>query len=287
MHPLIDVSTLQAHLHDPHWLVADCRHDLTDPHAGRQAYAEGHIPGAVFLHLDEDLSGPLRDDHGVFRGRHPLPDREAFARRLGALGVTAETVLVAYDAADGMFASRLWWLALWLGHEKAAILDGGLAAWRAAGYAVTREPPAPRPATSFELRAPRAGTVDAATLLAQLGTGRYRVIDARGAERYRGDVEPLDAKAGHIPGAVNRPYKQNVREDGHFRTARELRDAFGALLGDTPPAQVVHQCGSGVSACHNLVAMSIAGFPGALLYPGSWSEWSADPARPVATGALP
>lgn len=287
MHPLIDAPTLQAHLDDPRWMVVDTRHDLAKPTHGQDAYAQAHIPGALFLHLDTDLSGPQRDAQGRFHGRHPLPDRAGFARRLATLGVGPDTVLVAYDEADGMFAARLWWLALWVGHASVAVLDGGFKAWRTAGYPVSAEQPPPRQAVPLEVRAPLVRTMDAGTLAADLGKGHWRVVDARAAERYRGDIEPLDAKAGHIPGAVNRPFRANVETEGRFRPAAELEHEFAALLQDVPAENVVHQCGSGVTACHNLLAMTVAGRPGSLLYPGSWSEWSADPQRPVATGPAP
>ncbi|MEO5701244.1 MAG: sulfurtransferase [Casimicrobiaceae bacterium] len=286
-HPLVDVATVQQHLEDPQWLVVDIRHDLADPGYGDRAYTGGHVPGAYFLHLDRDLSGPRHSADGRFRGRHPLPEREAFADRLARVGVAPHTMLVAYDDADAMYAARLWWLARWIGHAQVAVLDGGLRAWREAGYALSTTPPSPRTPRTLPPRPPLVETVTADELAGDLASGRWRIVDARAAERYRGDVEPLDAKAGHIPGARNRPFRLNVHDDGRFRSPDELRLGFADTLGDTPPDQVVHQCGSGVTACHNLLAMTVAGMPGARLYPGSWSEWSADPARPVATGATP
>ena len=287
MHPLVDPAVLHEHLHDPGWLVVDTRHDLSNPGYGPRVYAEGHVPGASFLHLDADLSGPTQGSDGRFRGRHPLPDRAVFAARLAGLGLGPRTTLVAYDDAEGMYASRLWWLALWVGHERAAVLDGGLRAWRAAGYPLDSAPPPARARVPADPRPPLVHTIDADTLAAELGTQRYRIVDARAAERWRGDVEPLDARAGHIPGARNRPFRMNVDEAGRFHDPADLREAFVAAIGDVPCERVVHQCGSGVTACHNLLAMHLAGMPGSLLYPGSWSEWSADPRRPAATGDEP
>ena len=287
MTPLITAEALHMSLHNADWLVADCRHDLADPGYGRRAYADGHIPGSLFLHLDDDLSGAKHDASGRFRGRHPLPDREIFARRLAQAGLTPQTTLVAYDDGDGMYAARLWWLAQWIGHERVTVLDGGFKAWRERGYAVTTEAPAPRAAATPVVAAPRVATIDADTLLANLAAGKYRILDARAAERYRGEVEPLDAKAGHIPGAHNRMFRLNLQADGRFKRPETLRAEFSAAIAGVPADRVVHQCGSGVSACHNLLAMAVAGMPGTLLYPGSWSEWSADPGRPVATGGAP
>ena len=254
------------------------------PQAGREAYAAGHIPGAFFLHLDDDLSGPKRGDDGVFRGRHPLPAREVFARTLAALGVGDETLLVAYDEADGMYAARLWWMSLWIGHARAAVLDGGLRAWREAGLALATDVPRATPRT-LPLHGALVATIAADEIEHALGTSKLRVIDARAPERYRGDVEPLDTKAGHIPGAMNRPFKMNVTAEGRFRAAAELAQELRPLLEGIPPRDVVSQCGSGVTACHNILAMASAGLPLPRLYAGSWSEWSSAPHRPVATGS--
>lgn len=261
-------------------VVVDCRHDLMDPRAGPAMYAEGHIPGAFFLHQDHDLAGPRTGRNG----RHPLPDREALRRKLEAIGLSDGRQLVACDDIGAMMASRVWWLSRWLGHREVAVLDGGLQAWIAAGHRLDRQTPTPHATGTLTLRDPLVATVDADALLAQLGTGRYRIVDARTAERYRGEVEPLDPVAGRIPGAVNRPYPCNLREDGSFKPAAELRKEFLALLDGHRPDWLVHHCGSGVTACHNLLAMEHAGLDGASLYPGSWSEWCADASRPVATG---
>ncbi|MBN9463920.1 MAG: sulfurtransferase [Burkholderiales bacterium] len=279
---LIGVDELAAHLDD--CVVVDCRHDLADPAYGPAAWAAGHLPGAFFLHQDSDLAGAKTGRNG----RHPLPDREALRRRLEELGLRDGVQLVTYDDAGAMFAVRLWWLARWLGHAEAAVLDGGLPAWSAAGRPLSREPGrAHRRPGTLTLRAPRVAQVDAAAVLAGLGDAHRLVVDARAPERYRGEVEPLDPVAGHIPGAVNRPFQDNLRPDGRFKPAAELHREFAALLDGHDPASLVHHCGSGVSACHNLLAMELAGLPGGALYPGSWSEWCADPARPVATGARP
>jgi thiosulfate/3-mercaptopyruvate sulfurtransferase len=284
--PLVDAATLERLRGAQEVVVVDVRHDLMKPGAGREAYAAGHIPGAFFLHLDQDLSGPQRTPEGRFLGRHPLPDRARLAARLGALGVGDRTLLVAYDEADGMYASRLWWLSLWLGHADVAVLDGGLRAWQAAGFPLSSDVPRATP-RALSAGQPLVATIDADEIERALGTPRLRVIDARAGERYRGDVEPLDAKAGHIPGALNRPFKMNVDANGRFKPAAELRSAFEPLVAGTTADARVSQCGSGVTACHNILAMAVAGLPLARLYAGSWSEWSSSPARPVATGAQP
>jgi thiosulfate/3-mercaptopyruvate sulfurtransferase len=283
-HPLIDPDALQHARAQHDVVVVDVRHDLMKPQYGRESYAAGHIPGAFFLHLDEDLSGPKHDAAGRFRGRHPLPDRQELARKLGAIGVGSHTFLVAYDDADAMYAARLWWLALWIGHGRVAVLDGGLRAWREARLPLTTDVPRAEP-RELPVGEPLVQVVEADAVAASLD--RYWLLDARAPERYRGEVEPLDAKAGHIPGARNRPFKANVGDDGRFKPTEVLKRDFAALLGTTAPENVVNHCGSGVTACHNILAMSLAGMAGSRLYPGSWSEWSSDPARPVATGPKP
>lgn len=260
-------------------VVVDCRHDLTDPDAGPAAYSVGHLPGAFFLHQDFDLAGPKTGRNG----RHPLPGREALRRLLESIGCSDGRQLVAYDDSGGAYAVRLWWLARWLGHPEAAVLDGGIQAWRKAGYPVSREPAVPR-SGALSLREPLVGEVDTEAVLAAMGRGDRLLLDARTPERFRGEVEPVDPVAGHIPGAVNRPLQRNLRPDGRFKPAEVLREEYLALLAGRAPAAVIHHCGSGVTACHNLLAMEMAGLAGSLLYPGSWSEWCADPARPVARG---
>ena len=277
--PLISATDLLGLLASgPAPLLLDTGFDLADPQAGERAWAAGHLPGAHYLHLDRDLSAAKTGRNG----RHPLPERAAFARTLGALGLVPGRSVVVLDRQGGMFAARAWWMLLWMGHAEVALLDGGVAAWQAAGGTLTTEAPRADAQAPYPERPSLVGTVSADELLARLG--RVRLVDARAAERFRGEVEPLDAQAGHIPGALNRFFKDNLDADGRFRPAAQLRAEFDALLGHHGVADTVHQCGSGVTACHNLLAMAHAGLPGALLYPGSWSEWSADPARPVARG---
>jgi len=273
---LVSPAELAAHRDDPAWIVFDCRHDLADTETGRRAYSKSHIPGARFVHLDEDLSAPKTGANG----RHPLPDVQKFCQRLAALGMRNGMQAVAYDASGGFFAARLWWMLRWVGHTQAAVLDGGWDAWLAAGAPVDAQLPAPR-AGNFSGAALDIA-VDAQFILGTLGAAKNLIIDARSADRFRGENETLDPVGGHIPGALNRFFKNNLAADGHFKPAAELRDEYAQLLGGAVPDQVVHQCGSGVTACHNLLAMEVAGLPGSRLYPGSWSEWCSDPRRPVA-----
>jgi thiosulfate/3-mercaptopyruvate sulfurtransferase len=280
MKTLIGATDLMRDLagaHPP--VLLDCSFDLADPPAGQRAWAEGHLPGAFYLHLDDDLSGAKEGADGRFRGRHPPPERAAFAQRLGELGIDAATPVVAYDAQGGPYAARAWWLLNWMGHEDVAVLDGGVAAWRAAGGALTHVPPVPRAAPPYPLHAPAMPTLDAEAV--RCGLGRLRLVDARAGERFRGEVEPLDRAAGHIPGARNRFFKDNLGPDGRFKSAAELKAQWAPLVGE---GNVVHYCGSGVTACHNLLATAHAGLGEGSLYPGSWSEWSDDPARPQAKG---
>jgi thiosulfate/3-mercaptopyruvate sulfurtransferase len=257
-------------------VVLDCGFDLADPAAGERAHAAAHLPGAQYAHLDRDLAGPLTGRNG----RHPLPDRRDFAERVGRWGIAPGVQVVAYDAMGGPYAARAWWLLRWLGHEAVAVLDGGPAAWQAAGGRLTAEPAPVTPLPPYPERAPAMAVVETAALLARLG--RVRIVDARAGERFRGEVEPLDAVAGHIPGATHRFFKDNLQPDGRFKPADTLRAEFDALGID--PAATVHQCGSGVTACHNLLVMEHLGLGGSALYPGSWSEWCSDPSRPVARG---
>lgn len=278
---LIDAATLHRHLGDPDWVVFDCRHDLGDHARGAQLYAEGHVPGAYFAPVETVLSGEKTGANG----RHPLPGPEAFAAFLNAHGVTPETQLVAYDDVGGQYAARLWWLARWIGLTHAAVLDGGLPKWRACGYALTPDVPTPRGGGSVIARPDATAVVDAAQVLANVsGGGSLLVLDARAPERFRGELEPIDRVAGHIPSARNRFFKLNLTSDQTMRPAAELRREFEAVLRDARPEEVVHQCGSGITACANLLAMEHAGLRGSKLYVGSWSEWIADPARPIARG---
>jgi thiosulfate/3-mercaptopyruvate sulfurtransferase len=284
---LIDAATLSAHLADPDWVVVDCRHDLMNLAAGRDAYAQGHIPDALFADIETELSGAKKDANGAFRGRHPLPERDAFIALLRSWSVNDTTQVVAYDAHGGMFAARLWWMLRWIGHEAVAVLDGGLPAWQAAGQplqaGLPTGPAAARPLGTITAREPLTATVDVAEVLGNIEEGSRLVVDARAPDRFRGENETIDPVGGHIPGAKNRFFKDNLQADGRFKAPQQLQAELGDIVGD--PRQAIMQCGSGVTACHNLLALEVAGLPGAALYPGSWSEWSADPARPVATGA--
>ncbi|MBL9190356.1 MAG: sulfurtransferase [Opitutaceae bacterium] len=276
---LVSTATLATHLDDPAWIVFDCRHDLADPAKGARLYAEGHVAGAHFAGVDTDLSGTKTGRNG----RHPLPTPEAFAAFLARHGVSETSTVVAYDDAGGLYAARLWWMARWIGLANVALLDGGWPKWIAERRAVTKEIPVPRAAT---LRArPTPGVLwDADEVLRRISEPTSALIDARAAERYRGEVEPIDRVAGHIPGALNRFYKANLNADLTLRPAAELRREFETLLAGRRPEEVGHQCGSGITACANLFAMEYAGLSGSKLYAGSWSEWIADPARPVAKG---
>ena len=279
---LISATELAAHIDDPKWVVIDCRHDLMNLAAGREGYAIGHIKNALFIDLETQLSGAKRGEDGVFRGRHPLPERAALVETLRALGIDDDSQVVAYDAHGGMFAARLWWLLRWIGHEAVAVLDGGMAAWQAPGLPMSTDVPK-RAAGSIGERAALVGTVSVGEVVGNLESGARTVIDARAADRFRGENETIDPVGGHIPGAKNRFFKENLQADGRFKNAQQLRAEWSALMDD--PARAIMQCGSGVTACHNLLALETAGLRGAVLYPGSWSEWCADAARPVARGA--
>ncbi|CAD5373867.1 putative 3-mercaptopyruvate sulfurtransferase [Rubrivivax sp. A210] len=274
---LISAAQLQALMASGQpLLLLDCGFDLADTAAGERACAAGHLPGAVYAHLDRDLAGPRNGRNG----RHPLPAREALAASAGRWGLRPGLPVVAYDDQGGPYAARAWWLLRWLGHAEVAVLDGGKAAWRAAGGAFETTTAAPAAAPPYPAGAAAMPAIEAGALLARLG--QVRLFDARAGERYRGEVEPLDPVAGHIPGATLRFFKDNLEADGRFKPATRLREEFTALGG--LDATVVHQCGSGVTACHNLLAMAHAGLQPGLLYPGSWSEWCSDPARPVERG---
>lgn len=279
---LVEAGELAARLDDPGLRIFDCRFDLMQPGAGAERYAGGHLPHAAFADLNRDLSAAPTPTSG----RHPVPDPDAFAAWLGAAGVDGTTQVVAYDDAGGMFAARLWWMLRWLGHDAVAVLDGGLRRWQALGLPLSRDVPPARP-RRFVPRLRGAGAVDAGTVQAAARDGAQRVVDARAAERYRGEVEPIDRVAGHVPGARNHPSSSLLGADGRFLPPDELRRTLLATLDGVPPERTAVYCGSGVTACHVLLALEHTGLPGARLYPGSWSEWSRDPARPVATGAAP
>ncbi|MDS4030445.1 MAG: sulfurtransferase [Candidatus Contendobacter sp.] len=275
---LIDAPTLHTHLNDPQWVIMDCRFSLMDTEAGRRAHQDSHLPGARYAHLDEDLSSPITPA----TGRHPLPDPARLAHKLGKWGIGPGTQVVAYDDLGGMLAAaRLWWLLRWLGHEAVAVLDGGFPVWQRAGLPLTAALPTVQPTLFHGQPDDRLWLTTAQVLTLP---PENVVLDARAAARFRGEMEPIDPVAGHIPGAVNLPTEGNLTAAGHFLSVAELRARFAAALGERPPTTVAHSCGSGVTACHNLLAMEVAGLRGSWLYAGSWSEWIRDPGRPVATG---
>jgi thiosulfate/3-mercaptopyruvate sulfurtransferase len=275
---LVTTHELAQHLADPQWVVFDVRHDLMDAEKGRRAYAKAHVPGAYFLHVDEDLAGKKTGKNG----RHPLPDIEEFAARMNERGVTPQTQVVVYDDLGGNFAVRLWWMLRWLGHERVALLDGGYPLWEREGRQVTKEVPQPRKG-AFVPRPREGATVDVDYVEQHREDTALKLIDARAAERFKGLQEPIDPVAGHVPGAINRFWQKNLRPDGLFKAPEQLRREYTELLGATAPDQAVHMCGSGVTSCHNMFAMELAGIPAGRLYAGSWSEWCADPSRPIAT----
>lgn len=277
---LMTVQALQERLSREGTVVFDCRFDLHHPARGREAYLSAHIPGAYYLDLEQDLSGPKQPG----RGRHPLPDPEVLASKLGAAGVGEASTVVVYDEGEGM-APRAWWLIRYLGHPRVYVLDGGWQAWLAAGYDTSNEVPAPRFA-SFPLRVQEDWVVGAEDVLQVVrGARKATLVDARAPERYRGEVEPLDPKAGHIPGAVNAPWQEALDSAGRWKSSAQQLERFrraGVAVDESP--EIICYCGSGVTACVNLLALELAGVRGAKLYAGSWSEWCADPVRPVATG---
>ncbi len=277
---VIPASNLVEIVEDPEQaeqcVILDCRHVLTHPDEGGKAYQKNHIPGAVHAHVDNDLSGPV----GRRTGRHPLPEARQFQKRVESWGITPDTQVVAYDDVGGAFAARAWWLLQYHGHKRVAVLDGGLPAYLESGGRLTTEAPKRKP-SGYPMQPGSRQVVDAKQLEREVPVKRGRLVDARDPERYRGEKEPIDPVAGHIPGAVNVPFKQNLTPDGRFRAPDELKVIYEDALGRAPDGPVVY-CGSGVTAVHNILAMELAGLPGAALYPGSWSEWVADPERPVA-----
>jgi thiosulfate/3-mercaptopyruvate sulfurtransferase len=274
---LVDCHTLALHLHDPDWVIVDCRFALSDPGIGQRAYVAGHIPGARYAHLNDDLSSTIT----AASGRHPLPDPAVLAEKLGAWGIDRSKQVVAYDDSFGAMASRLWWLLRWLGHDAVALLDGGLPRWQREGHPMTADLPAVTPAR-FAPQVRPDMCVDAAKVGQAVTQKGWLVMDARAEERFNGEVEPLDPVAGHIPGAINLPFEDNLHLSGRFSSPEELRALYTGLMEDVPPGQVIQMCGSGVTACHNILAMEHAGLHGARLYAGSWSEWIRDPSRPIA-----
>jgi thiosulfate/3-mercaptopyruvate sulfurtransferase len=276
---LISTADLAARLDDPSFVIVDVRHDLGQPDTwGEAQYRRAHIPDARFVHMDRDLSAPKTG----MNGRHPLPSVEACAALFGRIGIDASRQVVTYDQGPGTYAARMWWMLRWLGHEAVAVLDGGYAVWECEGRVTTTDVPVVSPAT-FVPRSTVPAVIVAA-VEANLSSRAFLLVDARGRDRFRGDNEPIDKVAGHIPGSVNRPFTDNMTTDGHFKPAAQLRADFAALIGDRMRSTVVHTCGSGVTAAHNLLAMEHAGLGGTRLYAGSWSEWSSDPKRPVGRG---
>jgi len=276
---LVSTEELNKHLDDPDWVVFDCRFTLTDPAAGKAAYDQNHIPGARYAHLDDDLAAPIGPD----TGRHPLPDTELLVAKLGKWGVDSSRQVVVYDDAFGAMAVRMWWLLKWLGHDNVALLDGVLPKWIREKRPLTNELPTITP-SSFAAQINEDMWVTAGDLQRALEKGEVVLLDARSEERYSGEVEPLDRVAGHVPGAINLPWEDNLDLGGNLLSPGELRELYLEKMGDKPASQVVNMCGSGVTACHNILAMEHAGLSGARLYAGSWSEWITDSSRPVATG---
>jgi thiosulfate/3-mercaptopyruvate sulfurtransferase len=280
-HTLITPDELQPYLVDPDWVVFDCRFSLQDPEAGQRAYREAHIPTALYAHLDEDLSGPIRPGT---TGRHPLPVPESFAEQLSAWGINDRVQVVAYDDRGGAVAARLWWMLRWLGHHRAAVLEGGWSRWQREGRPVSavqssREPRNFQPELDDSLK------VDVGFVEQHLGTPGMLLIDARDTVRYRGEQEPIDPVAGHIPGALSLPYRKNLTPEGNFLPRDQLEERFRALLAHHAPEEMVFYCGSGVTSIHNILAMVHVGLPEPKLYPGSWSEWITNPDRPLAAAA--
>jgi thiosulfate/3-mercaptopyruvate sulfurtransferase len=279
---LIDTETVASRLTDPAFVIIDCRYSVEDPPWGGREYFHQHIPGAAFASIDDDLSAPKTGTNG----RHPLPDPEAASRTFARFGISEGVQVVAYDQDAGMYASRLWWMLRWLGHDAVAVLDGGFTKWLAEKRPV-RSGTETHPHREFR-GSPRAGWIaDASEVQKVLGSRDWLMLDARAPERYRGEVEPVDKIAGHIPGAANHFYKWNVNDDGTFRSAAEITESFRKSIGRTSVSRVICYCGSGVTACQDLLALEHAGLPGARLYPGSWSEWLSDPSRPIERSTEP
>lgn len=271
MNTLTSTEELAAH---PEWRVFDCRHDLANPALGEQQYLEAHIPGALFAHLDRDLSAPMTGDNG----RHPLPEAKTFIAWVGRQGLKPTDTVICYDGGAGANASRLWWMLRWVGHEQMMVLDGGLAKWQREGRPVTAEVPS-FPAAPYPGKAK--ASMHASLAVVEKKLKRAALIDSRAPARYRGESEPIDPVAGRIPGSKNRYNSDNLSAEGVFKSPESLRADFEAVLAGRTPGEVIHYCGSGVAACHNALAMEIAGLAGSRVYIGSWSEWSADPSRPI------
>ncbi|MGS0742996.1 sulfurtransferase [Glaciimonas sp. GG7] len=279
---LISAANFLHNMQETNWIIVDCRHDLAAPDAGLAAYNAGHIPQARFAHLDRDLSGAKQAADGTFKGRHPLPEQDALIATLRSWGINDDTQVIAYDAHGGMFAARLWWLLRSVGHASVAVLDGGLAAWQAEGQTLSTDTPTVTMG-NISVKPTLVASVDVHNVVNNLTNPERILVDARAPDRFRGENETIDPIGGHIPGAKNRFFKDNLQADGRFKPGHQLHEEFNDIISAAHTA--VMQCGSGVTACHNLLALEIAGLHGAALYPGSWSEWCAEPSRPVATGA--
>jgi len=277
---LVDTKTLAGHLDDPDWRIVDCRFVLSDLTAGLRAYHAGHIPGAVYAHLEDDLSSPVTPD----TGRHPLPNPKTLAEKLGGWGISNKSQVIVYDATFGAVAARLWWLLRWLGHEAVAVLDGDIRKWEREKRAITTELPVVERAP-FHPTINNKLWVDTSHVEEIVGGRSGLIIDARAEERFKGEVEPFDKVAGHIPGAINVSFEDNLDFSGEFLSVEELREAYAERIGELAPADVVQMCGSGVTACHNALAMEHAGLAGSRVYIGSWSEWITDPSRPIVKAA--
>jgi len=275
---LVTTDQLAPHLDDPNWIVIDCRFVLSDPPAGRAMYIDGHIPQARFADLDQDLSSPISEQSG----RHPLPTPEQFLKAVKRWGINKQTQVVAYDQLGGALASRLWWLMRWMGHRQVAVLEGGYPAWTAQGLPTTADLPEVV-SSDFQGTPDNQMWLTSEAVAQNLSSDPSVLVDARDAARYRGEVEPVDPVAGHVPGAINLPFKANLDEQGRFLSAADLHARFQTVVADRQPQDIVHMCGSGVTACHNILAMEVAGIDRADLYVGSWSDWSSHD-LPVATG---
>jgi thiosulfate/3-mercaptopyruvate sulfurtransferase len=278
---LIEVSELNSHLNDPDWAIVDCRFSLDDAGRGRRDYVDAHISGAVYAHMDQDLSGKKIPGK---TGRHPLPELKVFAQKLSLWGIDAATQVVVYDDATGSTAARLWWMLKWAGHEAVALLNGGWKRWQESGLP-SRRGEERRPPRHFVPREVPQAYVTAEEVQQAAGDPHRLILDARSSPRYRGEVEPIDPVAGHIPGAISAPFEENLALDGRLLPSADLRARFEGLIKSVPPENVICYCGSGITAAHNLLAIACAGLGMARLYAGSWSEWIADPARPVAKGS--
>ena len=281
MRPLITATELSQVLGNDRWVIIDCRFDLFKPEAGYNAYLAGHIPGSYYAHLEKDLSAPLTANSG----RHPLPRAEDFTKTLCTWGIDNATQVVAYDASNGAFACRLWWLLRWLGHNNVAVLNGGMSAWTQAQLPISRDIPVTRSAAQFDLHVDNGYWVSSQFIESNLDNAKFLLIDVRAPERYAGQVEPIDPVAGHIPSAINIPFEQNVDSTGKFLSPTALKAVYSSVFHKVTPRHCAVMCGSGVTACQSIFAMELAGYQGAKLYAGSWSEWIRNPKHPTVQNA--